>query len=89
MSKTYDIERPTRSALTNAVKRIVAAWETGDLAAAVNSARALVEDEPQQEPTAASVLRLMLDWWKDTSGVIKDIRMDDYAALAEEVLAEA
>jgi len=31
--------------LENAIKGIVAAWETGDLAAAVNSARALVEPE--------------------------------------------
>jgi len=33
--------------LENAIKGIVAAWETGDLAAAVNSARVLVEDESE------------------------------------------
>jgi len=36
-----------RNDLENAIKGIVAAWETGDLAAAVNSARALVEDGPE------------------------------------------
>ena len=47
MSKTYDIERPTRDEPAKAIKRIVAAWETGDLAAAVNAAGVLVEDGPE------------------------------------------
>ena len=38
-----------RYELIKAVKGIVAAWESGDLAAAVNSARALVEDESAGE----------------------------------------
>ena len=40
-------------------------------------------------PELLATLKLMLDWWKDTSGAIKDVRMDDYAEIAEAAIARA
>ena len=37
-----------RNDLVNGIKGILAAWETGDLAAAVNKARLLIAEEPKQ-----------------------------------------
>jgi len=42
-----------RYELIKAVKGIVAAWESGDLAAAVNSARVLVADGPEKNERRA------------------------------------